>query len=457
MTDPATHSPPVQRLLDDPIGVYKELKERVEKFGPLAPMPEFETTVRYLQRELQEPEIVAYCKENSFAEAQRQLALNGLWHCDLAFEVSPETGGYHQHEPPAPGRFPCVPTLNVIEDAVAFFDSYERATKHGHDYHYQLDRYRYHGLTLPYLKDWYEMPTQDALSLRDLLVVRAVPVGLTMVAARTNFLDAYFNSPLNAKVHDDNHNRRFRSENQRYFDLNGVTTDEQKLQAFEQFHRTIQDIILPSIDIAPGMDEHEQNVRKAMCVLYFELLHEYAKTPDRGTVLTELMFQPDGPSAFEVVLREGETSADIEKRRLENKNLDSGAIFSRGRANNTVYYFMDKGRNFLTSAFNKITHGFFDNGKDNSPEVPHQAACTPELFAEAAERIMRDFNITAEESGLTRSRIIGLLRNEQDGVPLGKNLETYPGHEAENPLNLAPAIVRDHRESDAHRQGFVLG
>ena len=225
----ATQSAPVKTLIADPVAVYKDIAERIEKLGPLAPMPEFEPAVRFLQKELTDPEIIKYCEENSFAEAARQLVLNGLWHTDLDFEVSPDTGGYHQHEPPAKGRFPYETTLKAVDEAVSFFDSFERATKHGHDNHYQLDRYRYHGQTLPFLAGWIVMPTNDALSLKDLIVARAVPVGLTMVASRTKFIDAYFNSPLNAKIHDDNHGRRMNSENQGYFEREDITTPEEKL------------------------------------------------------------------------------------------------------------------------------------------------------------------------------------------------------------------------------------
>jgi hypothetical protein len=151
-----------------------------------------------------------------------------------------------------------------------------------------------------------------------------------MVASRTEFIDAYFNSPLNAKIHDDNHNRRFRSENQGYFDRNGIVTDEQKMAVFEDFTHIIQTKVLPSIRIQKDMAEKEKYIRRAMTVLYFEWLHEYAKTPDRESLITELQFQPDGPSAFEVVMRPGETADDIERRRLENKNIESGAMFTRG-------------------------------------------------------------------------------------------------------------------------------
>ena len=450
-------STPVRALIADPIAMYKDVAERIERIGPLAPMPEFEPAVRFLQKELIDPEIVKYCEENSFAEAARQLVLNGLWHTDLDFEVSPDTGGYHQHEPPTKGRFPYETTLKAIDEAISFFDAFERATKRGHDNHYQLDRYRYHGQTLPFLADWVVVPTNDALSLKDLIIARAVPVGLTMVTSRTKFIDAYFNSPLNAKVHDDNHGRRMNSENQGYFKREGITTPEEKLRAYEEFNATIQNVILPSIEIKPDMSEHEKNIRKAMTVLYFEYLHEYAKTPDRSTLITELTFQPDGPSAFEVVLQEGETPADIEKRRLDNKNLDSGAIFTHGQEGNTIYYFMDKGRNFLTSAYNKITHGFFDNGMDTCSQAPRADGRSPEIFAEAALRIMADFRISADEICLPREKIISLLTNETQGGPLGKNLETYPGHDPENPLNNEPRKVADAKESDAHVQGFKLG
>jgi len=214
-----------QAFLRDPVGVYKAIKARIDRTGALTPMPEFEPVVRYLQKELKAPDIIDYCKKNSFAEAQRQMVLNGLWHMDLDFEVSPVTGGTHQHKPPFEGRFPYAPTLQVIDEAVDFFDAYERATKTGHDNHYQLDRYRYHGLTLPHIAGWVDMPTPDGLSIVDLLIARAAPVGLTMITSQTQFIDAYFNSPTNAKIHDDNHNRRMNSENQGYFDRNGITTE----------------------------------------------------------------------------------------------------------------------------------------------------------------------------------------------------------------------------------------
>ncbi len=455
MTD-TVQSPITQALLADPVAVYRDISARIEKTGDLTPMPEFEPVVRYLQEELKKPDIIDYCKENSFAEASRQLALNALWHTDLEFTVSPETGGYHQHKPPATGRFPYQPTLKAIDEAIGFFDSYERATKRGHDLHYQLDRYRYHGQTLPFISGWVVMPTVDTLTLRDLIILRTSPVGLTMVASRTNALDAYFNSPLNAKVHDDNHNRRMNSENQGYFERNGITTEAEKLAAYEEFHNTVQNVILPSMDITPDMSEKEQNIRKAMAVLYFEFLHEYAKTPDRETLITELTFAPDGPSAFEIILQHGETPEQLEKRRLDNKNLDSGAIFTRGQTGNTVYYFMDKGRNFLTSAYNKVTHGFYDYGQQISPEVPDPEHRTTEIFTEATQRIMKCFNISAEEIDLTPEKIRALLLNSAAGDVLGENLETYPGHDPENPFNKAPVTVANGNQSDAHVQSFDM-
>lgn len=477
-----TKSAPLQALLDDRIGFYQSIDARLKKDGALASMPEFEPTVRYLQKELVHPDIVAYCQENSFAEGMRQLALNGLLHVDLDFQVSPYTGGMHQHKPPTDGRFPNIPTQTAIDEALSFFDTFERATKRGHDYHYQLDRYRYHSQTLPHLQGWFQLPTQDGVSCRDLIAMRPVPVGVRMVASRTGFLDAYFNSPKNAAVHDDNHGRRLNSENLGYFERNGITSEaiaakalaeegktlsesevEQRLSAakmevYKEFDKTVQTVILPGMDIVPEMTEEEKDIRKAMSVLYFEYLHEYAKTPDRETLKQEFMFQPDGPSAFEVFLRKGETADELENRRLDNKNLESGAIFTRGEASNTVYYFMDKGRNFLTSAYNKVTHGFFDNNQEGFDEAPRLGHREPEVFIQAAQRIMKDFNISAEETGLTREKILALLTNGAvEGDKLGKNLESYPGHDPNNPLNNAPRMVPDHKQSDAHVQGFLLG
>lgn len=444
-------------LIADPVGVYERLSARIREQGMLAPMPEFEPVVRYLQRELKDKEVVGACQENAFMEGQRQLALNSLWHCDLRIEVSSFTGGYHQHQPPFEQPFPYLPTLQAVDAALSFFDSYERSRKAGHDFHYQLDRYRYHSMTLPYLPDWIVVPTEKPLELIDLLILRAVPIGLTMTTSRTEFLDAYFNSPMNAKVHDDNHNRRFRSENQGYFERNGITTDEGKLEAYRHFNDIIQNTVLPSIEITPDMPEEEVNIRKAMTLLYFEWLHEYAKTPDRESLITELKFMPDGPSAFEVTLRPEDSAETIEERRTKNRNLNSGAIFAQGRESCGTYYFMDKGRNFLTSAYNKIAHGFYDNERARCGGCPDMSSRTPQVFLEATKRIMTVFNIESRDINLTDQYILDLLVNESGKEQLGTNLETYPGHNQRDPLNNKPSKIKEGELPDTLRQGFLLG
>lgn len=453
----SSQSAETQAFLHDPVGTYKAIKGRVDVFGELAPMPEFEPAVRFLQKELKGPEIVDYCEKNPFAAEQRSKVLNGLWHVDLDFEVSPETGGSHQHKPPAAGRFPYAPTLQVIDEAVNFFDSYMRATTQGHGTHYHFDRYRYHGLALPHINGWVVMPTADGLSLVDLIMARAAPIGMTMISVQTNFFDAYFNSPSDAKIHDDNHNRRMHSETEGFFERNGITTVEQKMAAYEEFDRTIKNVILPSIAVTPDMPKEEQDIRKAMTILYFEWLHEYARAPDRQTLVKELMFAPDGPSPFEVVLQEGDSAGDIEKRRLDNMNLESGGIYTHGEGGNKIFYFMDRGQNLLTSAFNKVSHGFYDNGADNSVEIPKRADITPELFAEATLRIMKEFKISCDEVCLSRKKIVELLTNKIDGEDFGKTLEVYPGHDPGNPLNKAPKKITDTQKSDAAAQGFNLG
>ena len=307
-------------------------------------------------------------------------------------------------------------------------------------------------------------PTQDTLTLRNLIALRAIPVGMEMITDRTAFIDGYPNSPANAKAHDSNHNRRFRSENQGYFERNGITTAEGRMKQYEEWNDTIQNVVLPSLRITRDMAEDEKNIRKAMILIYFEWLHEYAKTPDRASLITELTFKPDGPSAFEIVLRPGDTIEDHESRRLANKNLGSGAQWAEGQDGCRVNYFMDKGRNFLTSTYNKISNIFFDKPGQPIFEAPPMDARSPEVFLEATKRIMRDFKISAEEVGLTDQGIINLLTNraavnaaatESTTTVAGTNLETYVPPDSE--LAKDPHLVGDFRQSDAFRQGFALG
>ena len=90
--------------------------------------------------------------------------------------------------------------------------------------------------------------------------MRCIPVGLNGVSAKTTFADAYFNTPLEFWVHDMNHNRRFASYNRRYFEKHGITEEKEKVEHYEEFHRTITEKILPEIVVKKSMTQEEKNI-----------------------------------------------------------------------------------------------------------------------------------------------------------------------------------------------------
>ncbi|MAH04734.1 MAG: hypothetical protein CL561_04165 [Alphaproteobacteria bacterium] len=419
----------MRAYIDNPIQSYKRISSALRLDAALTSVPELSLPVEYLRKAMQSAKVERLITQNDFVRNARDTALLGLKHLNLEFNLSAAdmVAGY-PHRPLYKGAYPYQPSLAAIENSLAFLDSVERSVKKDIPPLYHADRYLHYSYSVCHSEDMIVMPTAERLSLRDLIKIRSVPIGLTGVSAVTSFTDGYYNTPLDIWVHDMNHNRRLLSYNQRYFERNNISTQADKNHAYEQFANVIENVILPSCNYEGEMDEHECNIRKIMGVLYFEFLHEYAYTPDKHCWLEAFNFKGGSPAPFEVMLKDGETIEDVERRRLLNFNLKSGFNEYIGDARDVkVQYFFDTGPNFLSSAYNKLTTSFYDNNFFSYDELPAQDYRTPEMVAEAAARIIAMMGLQ-QDIRYSLDELQSIIKNEDHGP-----LEVYPHMELKRP------------------------
>ncbi|HHT9917413.1 TPA: hypothetical protein ACT9LE_002731 [Legionella pneumophila] len=436
-------------VLKNPSKVYKELRARIAKYGNTTPMPEFEGIVEELLTALNNPFLSRFIEHARRSEdpvaysfvVQRDQAMIGLYHVSELFVLPDEVKakGY-PHRPPFEGRYPYRATLEAIATAIQFFEAFDRTTHANNIPRYHTDRYTHYALSLAD-SDMIVLPSTRPLSLRDLIRMRSYPLALLGITTKTIFADARFNSPEDFRVHDANHNRRFHSYNSRYCEKQKCSLDE----ACERFEKTITEVILPSIDIKPGMTKEEQDLQKMKAAVYFEFLHEFAYTPTMEDLKEALQFRYGDPAPFEIMKTgTAEDNGDVEQRRMDNNNIQSGFLrHVRGKATTSpeVHYFFDKvGPNFLTTLHNKLTTRFYDNQFFQAEELPALEDRTPELIAKAALAVMKDFGIDPAELNLNEERLAQLARNEDEhGKSYGK-LSVYPNNKLEKPRFKESAV-----------------
>ena len=438
------------RCIKKPVETFTELQQRINVNGPLASMPEFAPVVEELITALGHPfidDLLRYDHSAKHPLAGQLMemynqALLYLRHVSLEIELDQkEIAHNYPHRPITQGQYPYQPTLEAITKALDFFDIVERISHNQIIPLYHSDRYLHYDLALKHTQETIIIPSTKPLTLKDLICIRAAPVGIVGVSQRTVFADAYHNTPKDFWVHDINHNRRFASYNRQYCENHGCTP----MEAYKQFEKTINEVILPALAIEKQMTPHEKNLRKLMKALFFEFIHEYAFTPDRESLINAFLFKAGDPAPFEVMLTTHSGEKSIESRRMINNNLTSGILgyVKSSHSSVKVKYFHDTvGPNFITSLFNKLTHSFYDNKYLAIKDLPPLEARTPELVAEAALMVMKLFDINPEELNLNRDALILLAKNQDaDGNSLGR-VEQYAHLNLEEPA-LKPEIAKE--------------
>lgn len=444
----------LKNLIQNPVEEYVKLRNKLYRNGVLdynTPMYELHSIIDNLTANLDRPFVKAFCNlsQNKALKVYRNICITKLSQLKIKYiddtkgEDKDDQNKAYPHSIIINDSIPYGSAMATILEVVTFFDVLERVTKklklqkmQSQDNDapitindlpdlYHTDRYFHYVNTQLFNrdnKDFIHLPVTDTLSFRDLIMLRAIPLGICGVSDKTVFVDAYANTPLDFYVHDFNHSRRFRSFNDIYFNKHGVKTDdlEKKVEIYKEFQSFLETYVLqPTSTLKKlGLTYEEKSKRQIMTVLYFELFHEYAFTPDRDSVIDAFKFSPGSKAPFEVMKVSDETPVseeEINKRRLNNFNLQSGVattLENNKHSDITIHYIFDKGPNFLTSAYNKLTNQFYDNTDNPLRNLPPMAQRTPELIADAALQIIKDLGIESRLSDVTRNGLIDIIKNK---------------------------------------------
>lgn len=407
----------MQAIQESPWALYKQMVNRIEKWGSLTPMPEFRPAVKFLQEKLEESTVKEVVHQSKgILEPLRIKALQELFHISIDFSVTSDPA--YPHAQPFMGRYPYLPTIHAIANALSFIDVINRQEYEGISVPYHTDRYRYH-LThmydLPSKKNgkFVYLPLSGSLYLRDFIKCRPVPLGFLGVLSHPIYNDAYWNGVEDFFFHDANHIRRLTSYNQLSW------KNRKPLEAIQEDYEFITQTVLHAIERRLGDSDHEQDIKKLMSVLLFELFHEYAYAMDPEQLKSAFEFKSGQPSPFEHIIDESFNAQELEKLRLPNSNLNSGFTFFKSNTKEpSVRYFMDRGPNFIASCLNKLTHCFYDHPSRASWSLPKRENRTVENIAKAAHQLADIF--FQKKHSITYEQTLKMAADT-------KALEVYPG------------------------------
>ena len=379
----ANRSTPVKVTLNDlrsdPLSSYKLLKARLEKYGVMAPFPEFLEVVLALEKELKKKEVLDFIETSCFAKNQHTLVL-----IDLAF-LQVHFRSYDAKHPLAQnyGQCPYAPSLFAIKKALEFLDNFNRISYQGVPDLYHTERYSY---IFPHIfnNQLIYFPVLAGLKLKDFIRLRSVPIGFIGVESQAVFTDGDYNSPLDYFFHDMHHFRRQIGHNKLFQQRTKLSTDKM----FNLFNKMIKKVEL-FICWNEATPKKERMIRQILELLYFELWHEFGFTPDQESIKTAFLCKPPMRFANEYMSDPEFNHKDLETLRLPSFLLKSGfSSFEPGQKNLIINYFFDRSPHFLTTAYNKAINGFYDHYWDRSADLPPLEQRTTELFFMAAKRLL---------------------------------------------------------------------
>lgn len=210
-----THHEFIREIIENPKEVYDKLRKRFEgtDYAPDTSMPEFLSTVKYLESELYTDRINNLCKNDHALLWMRDIVFNNLNHLHLGNRKI----------------CPYLHTIVSVEKAIEFFDVITRkemgfyedvtvdkpivhdpsvkdhARYHGYKYQYRFNDY-FHN---PAFKKEILLPTFLHVGATDLMRMRWVPLRIAGISTDKLYVDEFEQTPLEFWCHDLNHCRRY--------------------------------------------------------------------------------------------------------------------------------------------------------------------------------------------------------------------------------------------------------
>jgi hypothetical protein len=270
----AIHRSYIEQLKTDPLPLYQLLSARILKDGLLAETPEFAPVVYKIKQRLVSDDIKDGCATNEALKVLQNQALIALYH------VSSSVAWY-----------PYSATLYAILQAMQFFDVVER-TKTGispgyyHSYRYL---HYYHKL-INSAPQAIIFPTYVYLGATDILKMLGSPVYIAGINFKTEYVDEFHQTPLEFYIHDINHIRRFWEASEKHF----VTWKTKKdiyspdasfdLPVRLRYYTEQRTVLNELIQLISKESTIDKNVKQAIKIILFEILHEEAEPPLRDIV-----------------------------------------------------------------------------------------------------------------------------------------------------------------------------
>jgi len=354
----------IDKLLDQPLAVYRDFTQRREQDGDQASFPELMWTVEGL--------LIEMATKDSVTEACQKSNIL----CNLRNHLMSE-----MEKKLNEGLWPYKEMLLMIENAVEFFDIVVRVNNPDSPpiFHSGNFEYNWHA----FLEDPSHiiLPTMASVNSTDLIKLRGVPVGLIGVFTDTMTVDGYPQTPYEFFHHDVDHTRRMHEETLLGIEREGVTADKYAADATS----LIDEVLLPAVDLEGIDDDNERDHRIAMRMILFEILHEDAYDPVRDTIADAILRDP--------------------KERMP---------FERLVGDDTVEYFMTQRATVLAHVYRKLSGKFYDFPEKRSTSLGSDFVRTRLAVAEAAKdlyRLVSDDPITSE----------ALLKTCQDLVSTDEN------------------------------------
>jgi hypothetical protein len=307
--------------------------------GPEAPFPELGNTTKALFYDLMaKPEVLSVAEKSPLVSALR----SDLAHRMLA-AIEEDTFGYTS-------------TIHLIEEATALFDIVVRVNDSTSPPPYHSARFEYNWHSLSEDEGHTVLPTTASVNPVDLLKLRGVPVGIVGVTTDTLTVDGYPQTPYEFFHHDIDHTRRMHQESVLAIEREGVTPEKYAQDATDLLY----DELLPAIDIAGVDDQDERDLRIAMRMILFEILHEDGTDPTKDSIADGLLRPPMERTPFE---------------RMANDT--------------TVEHYMAPRASTLAHVYRKLAHTFYDVPERRTSNLGTDFVRTRVAIAEGAARLYR--------------------------------------------------------------------
>jgi len=334
------HEKYVKRLINNQAEEYDKLNDFFDGNHETKKVPELRYCIDYLVHGLDIPMIEEKCKENAVLYQLRE----SLYCSIFSVTANPESNYLYG------------PTIRVIMKIIDFYDIIIRTVKQVPAYYHKYRYERFVEYCISMAKDGLFMfPTFAYIGATDLLKLRPYPIFPIGLSLTLNYVDEFFQTPVEFFVHDINHIRRMFETNLsdmmkrgidtndsaaklKYYDDSKVCLDEvlyilnntlenrptskkniekitipQITQKGDQKETTIRHLQLEDYSAIGETEPIDMGYAQIMKIILFEITHEDAMPMQKDVICSTILRNAGIETAFPRVDKNGKIITSIEK------------------------------------------------------------------------------------------------------------------------------------------------